>query len=63
MVSYQNPRNLFHRFKDYILSDVELKALVKFQRTTFKTSSLSTDDIKVIFLSLEKSFQESVDFM
>ena len=63
MVSYQNPRNLFHRFKDYILSDVELKALVKFQRTTFETSSLSTDDIKVIFLSLEKSFQESVDFM
>ena len=63
MVSYQNPRNLFHRFKDYILSDVELKALVKFQRTTFETSSLSTDDIKVIFLSLEKSFQESVYFM
>ena len=59
IVAYQNPRNLFHRFKDFILGDAELKKSIKFKRTTFETS-MSTDDIKMMFLELEKSFQKSI---
>ena len=59
IVSYQNPRNLFHRFKDFVSGDVELRESVKFRRTTFETS-IDIDDIKTMFLDLEKSFRESV---
>ena len=62
IISYQNPRNLFHRFKDYIETDASLKASVKFRRTTFQTSLLF-DDIKMILFDLEKSFQESINML
>ena len=58
---YQNPRNLFHRFKDYVQGDEHLKTLMTFKRTTFQTT-LFIDDIKKILFELEKTFQESIDF-
>ena len=60
ILSYQNPRNLFHRFKDYVQADATLRAAVKFRRTMFQTSLL-LDDIKTILFELEKSFQESIN--
>jgi hypothetical protein len=60
ILSYQNPRNLFHRFKDYVQADATLRASVKFRRTMFQTS-LILDDIKTILFELEKSFQESIN--
>ena len=60
ILSYQNPRNLFHRFKDYVQADATLKASVNFKRTMFQTSLL-LDDIKTILFELEKSFQESIN--
>ena len=60
ILSYQNPRNLFHRFKDYVQADATLKASVNFRRTMFQTSLL-LDDIKTILFELEKSFQESIN--
>ena len=61
ILSYQNPRNLFHRFKDYAQVDTTLKASIKFQRTMFQTSLL-IKDIKKILFELEKSFQGSIFF-
>jgi len=60
ILSYQNPRNLFHRFKDYVQADATLRAAVNFRRTMFQTSLL-LDDIKTILFELEKSFQESIN--
>ena len=62
IISYQNPRNLFHRFKDFVEADATLKASVKFRRTTFQTSLL-IDDIKTILFDLERSFQESINML
>lgn len=62
ILSYQNPRNLFHRFKDYVQGDVHLKGSFQFKRTTFQTPLL-LDDIKSILFELEKTFQESIDFL
>ena len=57
VISYQNPRNLLHRFKDHINGNPDLKNVVKFHRTTFQTA-LGIDSIKGILFDLEKTFQE-----
>ena len=51
ILSYQNSRNLLHRFKEYTQ---EHKEQVTFRGTTFETT-LGLDEIKTIFIHLEKT--------
>ena len=60
IMSYENPRNLLHRFKDHVRNTTNLKGAVTFHRTSFKTT-LQFDEIKSVFMNLEKSFQERVN--
>ena len=46
--SYENPRNLLHRFKDHVRNNTNLKSGVTFHRTSFKTT-LQFDEIKSEF--------------
>ena len=59
LIAYQNPRNLLHRFKDYMNKNPSLNGIVKFHRTTFQTD-LNMDSIKGILFNLEKTFQETI---
>ena len=59
VIAYQNPRNLLHRFKDYVNGSPQLKQLVKFHRTTFQTS-FTMDHIKEMLLDLEKTFHDKI---
>jgi hypothetical protein len=59
VIAYQNPRNLLHRFKDYVNGSPQLKQLVKFHRTTFQTS-FTMDHIKEILLNLENTFHDEI---
>ena len=58
LISYQNPRNLFHRFKDHVRTHAQNSGTTFFH-TSFQTS-LHLDDIKSILLSLEQSFQNQL---
>ena len=60
ILAYQNPRNLFHRFKESVRGNSELQDAVTFHRTTFETQ-IDIETIKSLFISLEKTFQERVN--
>ena len=60
IVTYQNSRNLFHRFKDYIHGNSDLKDAVTFYRTMFSTE-IDVEVIKSIFVSLESMFQQQIN--
>ena len=57
--AYQNPRNLWHRFKDHVYN-TEMKNDITFHRTTFRTK-FDLDTIKTVFFNLERTFIESMD--
>ena len=57
--AYQNPRNLWHRFKDHV-HNTEMKNAIKFHCITFRTT-FDLDTIKTVFLNLERTFIESMD--
>ena len=61
VISYQNPRNLFHRFKEHVNGDHELREKIKFHRTTFRASNIDIDEIKSIVLQLEKTFRDRMN--
>ena len=60
ILAYQNPRNLFHRFKESVRGNSELQDAVTFYRTKFETR-IDIETIKSLFLMLEKTFQERVN--
>ena len=60
ILAYQNPRNLFHRFKESVRGNSELQDAVTFHRTTFDTQ-IDIETIQSLFISLEKTFQERVN--
>ena len=53
IMSYQNSRNMFHRFRDFVRESTELKAAVTFRGTSFETT-LDLETIKNVFVNLER---------
>ena len=53
IVSYQNSRNMFHRFRDFVRESTELKGAVTFRGTSFETT-LDLETIKKVFMNLER---------
>ena len=58
ILSYQNPHNLWHQFKDQMRRE-ETKGTIKFHRTTFRTT-LDSEMIKTVFMTLEKNYRNGV---